>query len=372
MKKIYFLFFTLIMTGLSFGQVINEIDADTPGTDMAEFIELLWTPNTALDGLVVVLYNGSSDTSYAAYDLDGQSTDANGFYILGNTGIISAGDTDMGADNALQNGADAVALYTGDDTDFPDATPATDANLVDAIVYGTGDADDTDLMMALGETTQWDESLNGANSTESLQLTADGTSYETKPPTFRDNNDSAVCPLSITGTDALCDDFTAGVDTYTVTVDFTGGGAGAGTYTITPSSGSVDLSLGDPDVDASGTITIAGIDEGTDFSLTIQDGALCDLMTDVTSPVCEPSLELPLYEGFDYAAGTDLIDDPKWENVSDSFDEVAIANGSLSYAGLVDSSGNHATYQGGGSDPGIQFTPVNSGEVFSSFLFNEI
>ena len=28
MKKIYFLFFTLIMTGLSFGQVINEIDLD--------------------------------------------------------------------------------------------------------------------------------------------------------------------------------------------------------------------------------------------------------------------------------------------------------------------------------------------------------
>jgi len=370
MKKIYFLFFTLIMTGLSFGQVINEIDADTPGTDMAEFIELLWTPNTALDGLVVVLYNGSSDTSYAAYDLDGQSTDANGFYILGNTGIISAGDTDMGADNSLQNGADAVALYTGDDTDFPDATPATDANLVDAIVYGTGDADDTDLMMALGETTQWDESLNGANSTESLQLTADGTSYETKPPTFRDNNDSAVCPLSITGTDALCDDFTAGVDTYTVTVDFTGGGAGAGTYTITPSSGSVDLSLGDPDVDASGTITIAGIDEGTDFSLTIQDGALCDLMTDVTSPVCEPSLDLPLYDGFDYTIGEDLGLQPNWNNYSGTDNPILVASGSLSYPDLLASTGNSITMEGGFVDSEIVFTPVTSGAVYASFILN--
>ncbi|MDB9961110.1 T9SS type A sorting domain-containing protein [Oceanihabitans sp.] len=369
MKKIYFLLFMLI-SSVSFGQVINEIDADTPGTDMAEFIELLWTPNTALDGLVVVLYNGSSDTSYAAFDLDGQSTDANGFYILGNTGIISAGDTDIGADNALQNGADAVALYTGDDTDFPEATPATDVNLVDAIVYGTGDADDTDLMMALGETTQWDESLNGANSTESLQLTADGTSYETKVPTFRNDNNSAVCPISITGTDALCDDFTTGVDTYTVTVDFTGGGAGAGTYTITPSSGSLDLSSGDPDVDASGTITIAGIDEGTDFSLTIQDGALCDLMTDVTSPVCEPSLDLPLYEGFDYTIGEDLGLQPNWNNYSGSDNPILVASGSLSYPDLLASTGNSITMEGGFVDSEIVFTPVTSGAVYASFILN--
>ena len=369
MKKIYFLLFMLI-SSVSFGQVINEIDADTPGTDMAEFIELLWTPNTALDGLVVVLYNGSSDTSYAAFDLDGQSTDANGFYILGNTGIISAGDTDIGADNALQNGADAVALYTGDDTDFPEATPATDVNLVDAIVYGTGDADDTDLMMALGETTQWDESLNGANSTESLQLTADGTSYETKVPTFRNDNNSAVCPISITGTDALCDDFTTGVDTYTVTVDFTGGGAGAGTYTITPSSGSLDLSSGDPDVDASGTITIAGIDEGTDFSLTIQDGALCDLMTDVTSPVCEPSLDLPLYDGFDYTIGEDLGLQPNWNNYSGTDNPIIVASGSLSYPDLLASTGNSITMEGGFVDSEIVFTPVTSGAVYASFILN--
>ena len=369
MKKIYFLLFMLI-SSVSFGQVINEIDADTPGTDMAEFIELLWTPNTALDGLVVVLYNGSSDTSYAAFDLDGQSTDANGFYILGNTGIISAGDTDIGADNALQNGADAVALYTGDDTDFPEATPATDVNLVDAIVYGTGDADDTDLMMALGETTQWDESLNGANSTESLQLTADGTSYETKVPTFRNDNNSAVCPISITGTDALCDDFTTGVDTYTVTVDFTGGGAGAGTYTITPSSGSLDLSSGDPDVDASGTITIAGIDEGTDFSLTIQDGALCDVMTDVTSPVCEPSLDLPLYDGFDYTIGEDLGLQPNWNNYSGTDNPIIVASGSLSYPDLLASTGNSITMEGGFVDSEIVFTPVTSGAVYASFILN--
>ncbi|MCO6511569.1 MAG: hypothetical protein J5I65_12325, partial [Aridibacter famidurans] len=41
--------------------VINEIDSDTPGTDAAEFVELYdgGTGNTALDGLVVVFFNGS-------------------------------------------------------------------------------------------------------------------------------------------------------------------------------------------------------------------------------------------------------------------------------------------------------------------------
>ena len=53
--------------------IINEIDADTPGTDTAEFVELYdgGVGNTPLDGLVVVFYNGNGDLSYAAFDLDG-------------------------------------------------------------------------------------------------------------------------------------------------------------------------------------------------------------------------------------------------------------------------------------------------------------
>ena len=90
MKKLYILLFTILITSLSFGQiVVNEVDADQAGTDAAEFIELLWTPNTSLNGYVVVMYNGSDDQSYAAYDLDGFTTDANGFFILANVGTPS-------------------------------------------------------------------------------------------------------------------------------------------------------------------------------------------------------------------------------------------------------------------------------------------
>jgi len=189
MKKFYFLLVSLLITASSFGQiVINEIDADQTSTDTAEFIELKWTPSTSLDGFVVVLFNGSDDQSYAAYDLDGKSTDANGFFILASTALISGTDIDLGADNGLQNGADAVAVYQANDTDFPNDTPITITNLIDVLVYGTGDPDDAGLLAGFGVAIQYDESANGSKDTESIQRTDDGTSYETKLPTFRADN----------------------------------------------------------------------------------------------------------------------------------------------------------------------------------------
>lgn len=193
MKKIYFLLFTLITT-LSFGQiVINEIDADQTNTDSSEFIELKWTPNTALDGFVVVLYNGTNDLSYAAYDLDGKTTDANGFFILANTSLVSGGDIDLGASNIIQNGQDAVAIYQANGADFPTGTPVTSINLIDALVYDTDDPDDSGLLTGLGETIQYNENLNTSGITESIQRKADGT-YGVKAPTFRAENNFTSGP----------------------------------------------------------------------------------------------------------------------------------------------------------------------------------
>ncbi len=364
MKKLYFLFIILISTA-SFGQVINEVDADTPGTDVAEFIEILWTPNTALDGLVVVLFNGSSDTSYTAIDLDGFSTDANGFFMLADTGV-SDKDYDLGTSNKVQNGADAVALYTGNDTDFPDATAVTAVNLLSGVVYDTGDGDDDGLLAVIGGV-QYDERENSNSDGQSIQRNSDGT-YSVKNITYRAENDAATCELSLGSISAICDVFTTGTDTYTATIGFTGGGTS--TYTVSADSGTVDLSGGnDPSVDASGTITITGLSEGVDVIVTVQNGGLCDLSSMITSPVCEPSLALPLYDGFDYTTGANLIDAPDWENTSTSSDEVLVSTGSLSYTGLAASTGNSISFDGVGSDPLIQFTPVSSGTAYASFMF---
>lgn len=129
--------------------VINEVDADTPGSDTAEFIELFdgGAGNTALTGYTIVFYNGSNDLSYRAIDLDGYSTNAGGYFILGNSGVPLA--TATFPTNTLQQGPDAVALFLGDATSFPNGTSITTANLVDAMVYDTGQADDTGLLALL-------------------------------------------------------------------------------------------------------------------------------------------------------------------------------------------------------------------------------
>ncbi|MCV6630492.1 MAG: endonuclease, partial [Flavobacteriaceae bacterium] len=127
--------------------VINEIDPNTPGTDVAEFVELYdgGAGNSSLDGFVLVFYNGSDDKSYAAYDLDGQTTNADGYFVIGNTGVNGA--TMNFASNGLQNGTDAVALFQGDASDFPNDTALTTDNLVDAVVYGY--SNDAALMVLL-------------------------------------------------------------------------------------------------------------------------------------------------------------------------------------------------------------------------------
>ena len=168
------------LMGISFlnaqSLVINEIESDSPGADEAEFIELYsTTPNTSLDGYVLVLFNGGDDASYAAYDLDGYSTDANGYFVIGDSGVTGVMEVFSSSSTSnIQNGADAVALYQANKSDFPDNTPVTTTNLVDAVVYGNNDSDDVGLLSGLGETIQYDEGTGGNGATNSLQRQADG------------------------------------------------------------------------------------------------------------------------------------------------------------------------------------------------------
>lgn len=166
----------LVVAAPAYGQVIiNEVDSDTPGTDVMEFVELYdgGTGFTPLDGLVVVFYNGSNDLSYASFDLDGFSTNASGFFTLGNAAV--PGVSLVFANNLLQNGADAVALYAGNAADFPNNTPVTTVNLIDAVVYDTADPDDAGLLVLLNPgQPQVDEAGGGDSANHSIQRCPDG------------------------------------------------------------------------------------------------------------------------------------------------------------------------------------------------------
>jgi hypothetical protein len=127
--------------------IINESDSDsvnTPTTDAFEFVELFETTGTSvpLDGYVLVFYNGNGNVVYRAEDLDGLTTRANGYFIAGS---IAGAERNIPG-NTIQNGVDAIALYLGNATDFPNgqgvsAAPAS-TTLIDAVVYKTGN--DTD------------------------------------------------------------------------------------------------------------------------------------------------------------------------------------------------------------------------------------
>lgn len=157
--------------------VINEVDVDTPGTDALEFIELYdgGIGNSSLDGLVIVLYNGSNDLSYNAIDLTGTTTNENGYFVLGSAAVANV-DLEAFTTNGIQNGADAIALYSGNVADFPNGTQVlmNDA-LLDALVYGTDDTDDEGLLVLLnsGEA-QVNEAGLGDKDNQSMQRMPNG------------------------------------------------------------------------------------------------------------------------------------------------------------------------------------------------------
>ena len=153
------------------------MDSDTAGdVDEREFVELFdgGVGFTPLDGFIVVFYDGATDTTYAAFDLIGYRTNAAGYFTLGNNLVLERDI--VFPNNFLQNGADAVALFTGNLTEFPNGTPITFTNLRDAVVYDTSDADDTGLLLLLNNgQPQVDENGTGSGSNFSIQRCPDGT-----------------------------------------------------------------------------------------------------------------------------------------------------------------------------------------------------
>ncbi|MFY0481883.1 endonuclease [Flavobacterium sp. PLA-1-15] len=196
MKKYYFSIVLMLFCMFSNAQiVINEIDSDTPSIDDKEFVELKSeVPNFSLDGYIMVCFNGNATSStgnrsYFTLDLNGLTTDVNGLILIGNK-LVSPVPEKVFADNVLQNGADAIAIYFTGVENFPDGTLATTTNLIDAVAYDTSDPDATELMTLLGITVQYNEDENGQGATQSIQRKADGT-FEAKAPTPGVHNDGS-------------------------------------------------------------------------------------------------------------------------------------------------------------------------------------
>ena len=177
--------------------VINELDCDNPSTDIQEFVEIKsQMPNFSTDGYVLVFFNGSTnggDSSYLTIDLTGFSTDSNGLLLVGSTGVSPYPQL-LIAQNLIQNGADAVAIYQASPDDFPEGTVANITNLVDVLLYDTSDADDLTLIDIFDDDPNFAniQQINEGSSgnTNSIQRNDDGT-YFSGPPTPRQLNDGS-------------------------------------------------------------------------------------------------------------------------------------------------------------------------------------
>jgi len=172
------------------------------------------------------------------------------------------------------------------------------------------------------------------------------------------------CALALAAETTTCDAITLNIDTYSVSIPFTGGGTGS--YTLVASTGTVG---GDnPSTTATGSITISNIPEGTNVTLSVT-GA-CTLSKTITSPECKPINTLPYYEPFDYTIGASIGSQQKWSNYNSGDDVLVVAN-NLSYAG-VSTIGNSASFSGAGFDCMTKFTSTTAteGNLFTSFLMN--
>ncbi len=123
------------LTSLASAQItFNEIRIDQPGGDTDEYVELLGPPGMSLDGLsyVVIGDSGSGITANGrldmAFDLTGNSINANGFFTIAETNATLGGTIDL-TDNVLsfENGDNVTHLIVagntaavGDDLDTDD------------------------------------------------------------------------------------------------------------------------------------------------------------------------------------------------------------------------------------------------------------
>ncbi|XP_042293533.1 uncharacterized protein LOC121914292 [Sceloporus undulatus] len=129
--------------------LINEVNADSPGEDTLEYLELYHISGrrAPLDGYSLVLYNGNGNVAYNVKNLQGLFTDDQGFLLMGSAAVVPKPKVIL-PKNTIQNGPDAIALYFGR-TDLHVDMEVTSEGLVDALVHKSKENDRADELVAV-------------------------------------------------------------------------------------------------------------------------------------------------------------------------------------------------------------------------------
>lgn len=307
MKKIYILFLLCSLTGFSQNPgdiIITEImnNPDQVSDTVGEWFEVYNTTSNSIDMDGWTLKDDGSNTHVIDAAVGGNTVvPANGYLVLGRSSDVTENgnapvDYAYGSDgHTLGNGSDEVVLV------LPDGTTE-----IARINYDNG-ATFPDLV---GESMQLDPgSLNandyddGANWCPSQTAYGDG---DLGTPGMPNETCAPTCEATLGFSDETCDSISPGTDddTYTVTLDYNGAATGE-VFVVSTTPSGFTIGGDDPTSVADGTITISGVTEGTDITISVSntaDGGLCDLTRDIVSPVCVPtgSVDLALVGVIDF------------------------------------------------------------------------
>lgn len=351
MKKIYSLFL-LVITSVSFGQTFFSENMGTTASGNP-----LITAYTGFQNASPIVYTGTGDlrTTTASTGYVGASGSVNVF--LSNTTTAEFFQID-GLNTSAYNTANLQLKFGYL------ANSVANAGLIVEVSTNAGTTW-TPLTYTPNTNANWNlvtiTSGIPSSATLSIRFTQPNLSAQIRIDDVSLVNFNASCALSLGVGTATCDASTLNLDTYTATIPYTGGGSGS--YSIVPSSGTVG---GDnPGTVAAGNIVITGVTEGTNLTVNITQGS-CQYSATVNSPECKPINTLPFTDSFPYTVGGSLNAEQKWSLVN-SGDNVTIASGSLSYAGIT-SSGNSITFSGTGGESRTLFTSTTTDNLFASFI----
>jgi len=145
---------TIPVTGL----VINEVDYDNPGTDVAEFVEILNTSTNSIDltRVKIEFVNGADGSIYRTVSLSGD-LEPNTYFVIGSTLVANVDLEFSVSSNAIQQGPDGINLmstsgtlidsvsYVGTVLGAGEGSPpaSVDSNTVDATICRLPDGNDS-------------------------------------------------------------------------------------------------------------------------------------------------------------------------------------------------------------------------------------
>ena len=294
MKKLYILL--LLCSFIGFSQspgdlVITEImNNPSPLSDTTgEWFEIYNTTGSAIDIDGWTLKDDGSNTHTIDAASGGTTIiPAGGYLVLGRTADTNSNggapvNYAYGTSGfTLGNGADEVVLET------PGAVEISRVNYDG----GPNFPDPTGASMQL-DSGSLNETANdvGANWCESTITYGDGTG-SLGTPGSANSACGPTCSATLGSSDTTCDSINPGAtdDTYTVTLDYFGAATGE-TFVVSTSPSGFTITGDDPTSVADGTITISGVTEGTDITISVSntgDGGVCDLTRAITSPTCVP------------------------------------------------------------------------------------